>query len=33
MEKIDEEEIESCPLCDAALGIAPEEKTQVRDIC
>ncbi|KAI4984788.1 hypothetical protein ZWY2020_017418 [Hordeum vulgare] len=26
MKKIDEEEIETCPVCDDALGIAPEEK-------
>ncbi|KAE8769598.1 Polycomb group RING finger protein 3 [Hordeum vulgare] len=26
MKKIDEEEIEACPVCDVALGITPEEK-------
>ncbi|KAF7067594.1 hypothetical protein CFC21_073464 [Triticum aestivum] len=26
MNKIDEEEIEACPVCDVALGITPEEK-------
>ena len=26
MKKIDEEEIVSCPVCEVALGITPEEK-------